>query len=498
MQRELSSLARARSSCSTRPRTGCWSPTAPPPARSSSTASASARRGSSASPVPIARRPASPVRFGFCGRLHAVKGLLELARAVRAIPRDVPFELQIRGPQLDDAARAFVDELRAAGRRRSARPIRAGRSGGDVPAVLADLDVLLSPSIWFENGPTIALEAMAVGTPIIASRVGNLAEIDRRRRQRPAGRGRRRRRAGGGADSKPRRIPSATIDVWRRALRRSADDGRHRARLPDDVRRMTLRASRRARVTVVTSGHLSTCPRMLKSADALRGRRLRRSRGRHPPRAVGDGDRSRRAVAPRRGPSRSIDYRRGESALTYWRTGARYRAARAAAAASAPRVRRLALVARAFGRVHPELVRAAIADDPRDLIYGGTTGALAAIAEAARRLATSYGLDLEDFHSGERAGPMRRSPTRSPRASSTRSRAAPRSSPPRSEAIAAAYRDAYGVDAGRDPQHLSASVASRRISRAPIPTRLRLYWFSQTIGPGRGLEDAVARGRPRR
>ena len=23
------------------------------------------------------------------------------------------------------------------------------------------------------------------------------------------------------------------------------------------------------------------------------------------------------------------------------------------------------------------------------------------------------------------------------------------------------------------------------------PRRLRLYWFSQTIGPGRGLEDAI-------
>jgi glycosyltransferase involved in cell wall biosynthesis len=29
----------------------------------------------------------------------------------------------------------------------------------------------------FENGPTIALEAMAAGTPVIASRVGNLAEL---------------------------------------------------------------------------------------------------------------------------------------------------------------------------------------------------------------------------------------------------------------------------------------------------------------------------------
>ena len=35
--------------------------------------------------------------------------------------------------------------------------------------------------------------------------------------------------------------------------------------------------------------------------------------------------------------------------------------------------------------------------------YGGTTGALAAVAEAADRLGIPYGLDLEDFHTGERS-----------------------------------------------------------------------------------------------
>ena len=43
--------------------------------------------------------------------------------------------------------------------------------------MLADLDVLVCPSIWFENGPTIAIEAQAVGTPVIGSRIGNLAEL---------------------------------------------------------------------------------------------------------------------------------------------------------------------------------------------------------------------------------------------------------------------------------------------------------------------------------
>jgi glycosyltransferase involved in cell wall biosynthesis len=96
--------------------------------------------------------------------------------------------------------------------------IGTGVRGPDVPALLADYDVLLCPSIWFENGPTIALEAMAVGTPIIASRVGNLAEIidDGENGQLvEAGNIEQWSDALAGAAAKP----EATIDRWRRSLR---------------------------------------------------------------------------------------------------------------------------------------------------------------------------------------------------------------------------------------------------------------------------------------
>jgi glycosyltransferase involved in cell wall biosynthesis len=117
------------------------------------------------------------VRFGYLGRLHPSKGLVQLVRAVAAIPRDVAFHLEIRGPMLDAQSRAFAGELQAllAGDPRVV--FEPGVPSSDVPQRLADLDVLLVPSMWFENGPTIALESMAAGTPIIASRVGNLAEI---------------------------------------------------------------------------------------------------------------------------------------------------------------------------------------------------------------------------------------------------------------------------------------------------------------------------------
>ena len=163
-----------------------------------------------------------------------------------------------------------------------------------------------------------------------------------------------------------------------------------------------MTSRRRARVTVVTSGHLSTCPRMLKSADALAadGYDVRAIATRHEPWAT---DTDRDVASRRRWAAEVISYRRGDGA-TYWWSGARYRAARAAAAAIGPERVPLAVVSRAFGRVHSELVRA-IAADPGDLIYGGTTGALAAIAEAAQRSGTPFGVDLEDFHRGETSGP---------------------------------------------------------------------------------------------
>jgi glycosyltransferase involved in cell wall biosynthesis len=42
---------------------------------------------------------------------------------------------------------------------------------------LRGVDVLCCPSVALEGGPTVALEAMAVGTPVIATRMTAMAEI---------------------------------------------------------------------------------------------------------------------------------------------------------------------------------------------------------------------------------------------------------------------------------------------------------------------------------
>ena len=189
-------------------------------------------------------------------------------------------------------------------------------------------------------------------------------------------------------------------------------------------------------------------------------------------------------------PVHVVNYQKGESGLTYWWTGAEHRGARALVHALGPERAPLPLVARALGRVHAALERI-VSAIPADLIYGGTTGALAAIAGAGHRCRTPYALDLEDFHSGETSGPeapfVGALATRIERAVLGDAAFLTTSS----EAIAAAYRERYGVLPS--VVHNTFPLPSKPPDFTRVnPGTLRLYWYSQTIGPGRGLEETVA------
>jgi glycosyltransferase involved in cell wall biosynthesis len=159
----------------------------------------------------------------------------------------------------------------------------------------------------------------------------------------------------------------------------------------------------------------------------------------------------------------------------------------AMASAVGPSRAPMGVVTRAFSRVHDELVREATAE-PADLIYGGSTGALAAAAESAARLGIPYGIDFEDLHSSEHAGPgsefSNGLAARVERRVISRAAFTTAGSP----MIADAYADRCGVRPVAIHNTFSIAPAARtRQSDGP----LRLYWFSQTLGPHRGIEDIV-------
>jgi glycosyltransferase involved in cell wall biosynthesis len=101
----------------------------------------------------------------FAGRLSPEKGVETLLRAWDRLG-DIPLRILGSGPLAPKVARRGVTPM------------------GQVPreAVLDTLRraaVLILPSEWYEGSPLILLEAFACGTPVIASRLGALAECIR-------------------------------------------------------------------------------------------------------------------------------------------------------------------------------------------------------------------------------------------------------------------------------------------------------------------------------
>jgi hypothetical protein len=148
-------------------------------------------------------------------------------------------------------------------------------------------------------------------------------------------------------------------------------------------------------------------------------------------------------------------------------------------------------VVRAYSRVHTELVAAATAQ-PADLFYGGTTGALAATAEAAARQDVPFALDLEDFHSGEQQGTD--AALVNALAARIESELLPRAAAltTAGTAIRDEYQTRYGVVATSVNNTFPLPVSAPRIVDRRSGDPLRMYWFSQTIGPDRGLEEVIA------
>jgi glycosyltransferase involved in cell wall biosynthesis len=105
----------------------------------------------------------------FVGRLDQSKGIHTLLEAWKRLK--APIELKIAGSgELADAVRAAATKdvrITFLGR----RPLR------EIYDLMADAAVLVFPSVWYECLPKTIIESLAVGTPVIASKLGSMTEL---------------------------------------------------------------------------------------------------------------------------------------------------------------------------------------------------------------------------------------------------------------------------------------------------------------------------------
>jgi glycosyltransferase involved in cell wall biosynthesis len=108
---------------------------------------------------------------GFVGRLEPRKGPLDLVAAVPAIQAAVPgARIVIVGDEPYGTDPDYADRVKAAS------GIEHVGWVDDAAAIMSHFDVLVLPSHQEPFG-TVLSEAMAAGTPVVATRVGGLAEV---------------------------------------------------------------------------------------------------------------------------------------------------------------------------------------------------------------------------------------------------------------------------------------------------------------------------------
>jgi glycosyltransferase involved in cell wall biosynthesis len=128
-------------------------------------------------PAPIADRRQRN-RLAFFGQLSHFKGVNVLLRAMKRLQEDgVDVHLTVHGANLELQPEDFRSEFHELldATKETVR-FEGEFDHDDLPALMADADWVVVPSIWWENSPLVIQEASQHRRPIIASDIGGMAE----------------------------------------------------------------------------------------------------------------------------------------------------------------------------------------------------------------------------------------------------------------------------------------------------------------------------------
>ncbi len=121
-----------------------------------------------------AEAPRPPLRVIYLGQISHHKGVHTLLEALQQIDQ-ANIEVSIYG----DIERFpnYVAKLRQIAGQDARIHLKGLVQPDQISALLQKSDVLVVPSIWYENSPNTIAEAFAHGVPVIASNLGGMAEL---------------------------------------------------------------------------------------------------------------------------------------------------------------------------------------------------------------------------------------------------------------------------------------------------------------------------------
>jgi glycosyltransferase involved in cell wall biosynthesis len=116
----------------------------------------------------------SILRFGYIGQIERIKGVHVLVEAFQKASINQHARLDIWGDLTRNSA--YVTELKALSDHNPSINFLGRFDRAQLASVLSEIDVLVVPSIWYENAPLVIQESFAAGIPVITSNLGGMAE----------------------------------------------------------------------------------------------------------------------------------------------------------------------------------------------------------------------------------------------------------------------------------------------------------------------------------
>jgi len=114
------------------------------------------------------KKKSSKIRFGYIGRITTTKGLQLIIDAFNQIKNE-NVEMRIHGSS------SHLDFLKSRAKNPNIH-FFGSYDNWELANVLSEIDVLIVPSIWFENSPLVIHEAAMVKIPVITTNIGGMAE----------------------------------------------------------------------------------------------------------------------------------------------------------------------------------------------------------------------------------------------------------------------------------------------------------------------------------
>jgi glycosyltransferase involved in cell wall biosynthesis len=118
-------------------------------------------------------------RFGFFGHINRFKGSVVLLNASRRLSEaGIDHRLALNGGSAYQSE-TFMEEFRAALAGAPAARYQGPYPGSQLGGLMAQVDWVVVPSIWWENAPLVVMEAFRHRRPVICGEVGGMAEMVR-------------------------------------------------------------------------------------------------------------------------------------------------------------------------------------------------------------------------------------------------------------------------------------------------------------------------------